>query len=222
MTDFAPADRAPSPSAADDEGGRYVVGVDLGGTKISVGVVTDGGREVAVRTGLTRAELGADAVVEADTDGSAQLVAEWDRREDAAVASSLAAEIYGLDVLRANVEDAAHNTTRFIVLAKEPSPAPAGDGKVLTSFVFRVRNLPAALYKALGGFATNRVNMTKLESYMVDGEFTATQFLADVDGHPADAPLRRALEELEYFSRELRVLGTYAAHPFRTERHAAG
>ena len=156
-------------------------------------------------------ELGAEAVVEADTAGSAQLVAGWDRHEDAAVASSLAAEIYGLDVLRANVEDAAHNTTRFYVAAREPrTPAPDTPG-LMTTFVFRVRNVPAALYKALGGFATNGVNMTKLESYMLDGQFTATQFLCDVEGHPEQPPLRRAMEELGFFSRETRVLGVYRA-----------
>lgn len=156
-------------------------------------------------------ELGADAVVEGDTAGSAQMVAEWGRREDAAVASSLAAEIYGLDVLRANVEDAAHNTTRFYVAAREPRTPPADTPGLMTTFVFRVRNVPAALYKALGGFATNGVNMTKLESYMLDGQFTATQFLCDVEGHPEQPPLRRALEELGFFSRETRVLGVYRA-----------
>ena len=154
-------------------------------------------------------ELGAEAVVEGDTAGSAQMVAEWGRREDAAVASSLAAEIYGLDVLRANVEDAAHNTTRFYVAAREPRTPPPDTPGLMTTFVFRVRNVPAALYKALGGFATNGVNMTKLESYMLGGQFTATQFLCDVEGHPEQPPLRRALEELGFFSRETRVLGVY-------------
>ena len=160
-------------------------------------------------------ELGLRAVVEADTAGSAQLVAEWNNREDAAIASALAAEIYGLQILRRNVEDAAHNTTRFYVMAREPRwPAPDAP-HVMTTFVFRVRNVPAALYKALGGFATNAVNMTKLESYMVDGEFTATQFLCDVEGHPDQPPLARALEELQFFSRELTILGVYPAAPFR-------
>ena len=156
-------------------------------------------------------ELGADAVVEGDTAGSAQMVAEWGNREDAAVASSLAAEIYGLDVLRANVEDAAHNTTRFYVAAREPRTPSADTPGLMTTFVFRVRNVPAALYKALGGFATNGVNMTKLESYMLGGQFTATQFLCDVEGHPEQPPLRRALEELGFFSRETRILGVYRA-----------
>ena len=135
----------------------------------------------------------------------------------ASLATSLAGEIYGLETLEADVEDEAHNTTRFVVLAKEPKWAPAHNGPVVTTFVFRVRNVPAALYKGLGGFATNGVNMTKLESYMVEGEFSATQFLADVDGHPEEAPLSRALEELGFFSRELRILGVYPAHAFRRQ-----
>ena len=129
-------------------------------------------------------------------------------------------EIYGLETLVSNVEDEKHNTTRFVVLSKDPRWAPAG-GPVVTTFVFRVRNVPAALYKALGGFATNGVNMTKLESYMEEGEFSATQFLADVDGHPEEPPLTRALEELKFFSRETRILGVYPAHPFRAETQAA-
>jgi len=154
-------------------------------------------------------ELGVAAVVEADTAGAAQLVAEWGRKEDAAIASALAAEIYGLDVLRSNVEDAAHNTTRFYIAAAEAVGQPADRPGLMTTFVFRVRNVPAALYKALGGFATNGVNMTKLESYMLDGHFSATQFLCDVDGHPEQTSLRLALEELSFFSREIRVLGVY-------------
>ncbi len=161
------------------------------------------------------AELGADAVVEADTAGAAKLVAEWNRPEDAAIASALAAEIYGLDILRANVEDAAHNTTRFYVTAPEPRTPPADTPGLMTTFVFRVRNVPAALYKALGGFATNGVNMTRLESYMLHGEFTATQFMCDVEGHPEQGPLRRALEELSFFSRETRILGVYPKSSFR-------
>ena len=164
------------------------------------------------------AELGVQAVVEADTAGSAQLVAEWGNREDAAIASSLAAEIYGLDVLRANVEDAAHNTTRFYVMARAPQTPPPETPGLMTTFVFRVRNVPAALYKALGGFATNGVNMTKLESYMLDGQFTATQFLSDVEGHPEQPALRRALEELTFFSRETKVLGVYRAATFRNRQ----
>ena len=172
----------------------------------------------AVALGQVRrviAELGAEAVIEGDTAGAAKLVAEWNRTADAAIASSLAAEIYGLDVLRANVEDAAHNTTRFYVMAPEPRTPPPDAPDLMTTFVFRVRNVPAALYKALGGFATNGVNMTRLESYMLGGEFTATQFMCDVDGHPEQAGLRRALEELSFFSRETRIIGVYQKSPFR-------
>ncbi len=154
-------------------------------------------------------ELGVRAVVQADTAGSAELVARLGGTEDAAVASRLAAELYGLDVLRANVEDASHNTTRFYVCAREPRTPPPDTPGLMTTFVFRVRNVPAALFKALGGFATNGVNMTRLESYMLDGQFTATRFLCDVDGHPEQPALRLALEELSFFSRETRVLGVY-------------
>ncbi|MGH7101839.1 MAG: prephenate dehydratase [Acetobacteraceae bacterium] len=160
--------------------------------------------------GLIR-ELHANQVIEADTAGAAALVALWKRREDAAVASSLAAEIYGLEILRRNVEDAAHNTTRFYVMAPEALAPPSDATGMMTTFVFRVRNVPAALYKALGGFATNGVNMTRLESYMLNGEFTATQFLCDVEGHPEQPGLRNALEELSFFSRETRILGVYPA-----------
>lgn len=160
-------------------------------------------------------ELDAEAVVEGDTAGAARLVAEWRRPEDAAVASSLAADIYGLSVLRPNVEDAAHNTTRFYIAAREPRTPPPDAPDVMTTFVFRVRNVPAALFKALGGFATNGVNMSKLESYMLGGHFTATQFLCDVDGHPEQPALARALEELQFFSRETRILGVYPRAAFR-------
>ena len=160
-------------------------------------------------------ELSLLPVIEADTAGAAELVAARGGVEDAAIASALAAEIYGLEILRRNVEDAAHNTTRFYVCARAPEAPPPGTPDCVTTFIFRVRNIPAALYKALGGFATNGVNMSKLESYMLDGEFTATQFLADVDGHPEEPGVQRALEELAYFSRAVKVLGTYPAHPYR-------
>ena len=164
--------------------------------------------------GLLR-ELGAAPVVEADTAGSAMMVAQWGRPEEAAVASRLAADLYGLDVLRSNVEDASNNTTRFYVAAREPAVFPANRDGLMTTFVFRIRNVPAALYKALGGFATNGVNMTRLESYMLHGQFTATQFLCDVDGHPEQAGLRLALEELTFFSREVKILGVYERSAFR-------
>jgi prephenate dehydratase len=166
------------------------------------------------------ADLRLQPVVEADTAGSAKLVAEWGRKDEAAIASSLAAEIYGLEILRGNVEDAAHNTTRFYVVAPNPAEFDPATPDLMTTFVFRVRNVPAALYKALGGFATNGVNMTKLESYMINGEFTATQFLCDVDGHPEQPALRRALEELSFFSSEMRILGVYPMADFRLAQGA--
>ena len=160
-------------------------------------------------------KLGLKTIVAADTAGSAREVAERGDKTRAAIGSSLAAEIYGLDVLAENVEDESHNTTRFIVLAREARWAPAKDGAVITTFVFRVKNVPAALYKAMGGFATNGINMTKLESYMIEGNFFATQFYADVEGHPDDRSLALALEELAFFSKELKILGVYPAHSFR-------
>ncbi|MDE2361807.1 MAG: prephenate dehydratase [Hyphomicrobiales bacterium] len=162
-------------------------------------------------------EHGLRAHVAVDTAGAARQIAEWNDVARAALAPRLAASIYGLDILAENVEDADHNTTRFVILSKTPDWAAPRNGPTVTSFVFRVRNVPAALYKALGGFATNGVNMTKLESYMLEGEFTATQFLADVDGHPEDRGLALALEELEFFSKEVRILGVYPAHPFRID-----
>jgi len=147
----------------------------------------------------------------ADTAGSAREVAEKGDRTVAAIASRLAGETYGLDILAEDIEDADHNTTRFLVMAREPVEPPAGHGTVRTTFVFRVRNVPAALYKAMGGFATNGVNMTKLESYMVDGSFTATQFYADIEGHPDDRSVQLAFEELKFFTDHFKVLGTYPA-----------
>jgi prephenate dehydratase len=160
-------------------------------------------------------KLGVTPIVAGDTAGSARDISERKDKSVAAIASRLAAQIYGLDILAEDVEDEAHNTTRFVVLSREESWAKQGSGPLVTSFVFRVRNLPAALYKAMGGFATNGVNMTKLESYMVDGDFFATQFYADVDGHPDDKGLAFALEELKFFSREFRIVGVYPAHSFR-------
>jgi len=152
-----------------------------------------------------------------DTAGSARHVAELNDPSAAAIASSLAAEIYGLEVLRADVEDESHNMTRFLIMAHEPDDAPNDGKRVVTTFVFRVRNVPAALYKALGGFATNGVNMTKLESYQLGGSFNATQFYSDIEGHPEERNVRLALEELQFFTSKLTVLGVYPAHPFRDE-----
>jgi prephenate dehydratase len=161
--------------------------------------------------------LGIKAVVAADTAGAAREVAEAGDITRAALATALAAKIYGLQILKKDVADARHNTTRFIVLARKPKWAGRNERRVITTFVFEVRNIPAALYKALGGFATNGVNMTKLESYMVNGSFAATQFYADVQGHPKERALELALEELEFVSRpkSLRILGVYPAHRFR-------
>jgi prephenate dehydratase len=160
-------------------------------------------------------ELGISAEVAADTAGSARYVAELGDPKRGAIAPRLAAAIYKLDILREDIEDEAHNTTRFIILSREALRAPARNGPVITSFIFRVRNVPAALYKALGGFATNGVNMTKLESYQLGGKFFATLFYADVEGHPDDHSLALALEELEFFSAEFRIVGVYPASPFR-------
>jgi prephenate dehydratase len=171
----------------------------------------------------TLRRLGLRPVPEADTAGSARLVSEQGDLSQAAIASTLAAEIYGLKILKSDIEDEAHNTTRFVILAAEPDDAEPGKGSFVTTFIFRVRNVPAALYKAMGGFATNGVNMTKLESYQVNGAFVATMFYADIEGHPADEPVRLAMEELSFFSSELTVLGTYPASPYRAQvKRASG
>jgi prephenate dehydratase len=167
-------------------------------------------------------KLGVKTIVAADTAGSAREVAERRDPTRAAVASRLAAEIYGLDIMAEDIEDEAHSTTRFIVLSREDKRIEPGNGPVITTFVFQVRNIPAALYKAMGGFATNGVNMTKLESYMIEGNFFATQFYADVEGHPEDRSLELALEELEFFSSHLTILGVYPAHPFRATNKGNG
>ncbi|WP_185802630.1 prephenate dehydratase [Pontivivens nitratireducens] len=160
---------------------------------------------------------GITPVTGADTAGSARAVAEKGNAALAGLASELAGEIYGLDVLARHIEDAQNNTTRFIVMAPEGLMPEPSARPMMTSFLFRVRNIPAALYKAMGGFATNGVNMTKLESYMTDGSFTATQFFAEVDGHPDDPAVARALEELEYFTSSLEILGVYPKSKFRLE-----
>ncbi len=160
-------------------------------------------------------------VISGDTAGAAREVAESGDLSMAAISPPLAAETYGLEILERDVEDEQHNTTRFVVLSREPLRVAAGNGPVVTTFIFNVRNLPAALYKALGGFATNGVNMTKLESYMVGGHFTATQFLAEVDGHPDEPGVARALEELTFFTTEVKILGVYAADEFRSRGERA-
>ncbi len=150
----------------------------------------------------------------ADSAGAAAELVQAQTRSVGVLASDMAAETYGLNILARHIEDHAHNTTRFLIMGTEPDTRPRGE-KMMTTFVFRVRNIPAALYKAMGGFATNGVNMTKLESYMVGGHFTATQFYADVEGHPDDPALARALEELDYFTSYLEILGVYPAAPER-------
>ncbi len=154
-------------------------------------------------------ELGLKAEMAGDTAGAGKRLAELRHADEAVIASVRAAEIYGLAILRENVEDAGHNTTRFIQLAREAMDAAPDGDPVVTSFIFEVRNIPAALYKAMGGFATNGVNMTKLESYQLDGSFSATMFYADVEGHPEDDNVRLALEELSFFSSRLKILGVY-------------
>ncbi|SCZ34353.1 prephenate dehydratase [Afifella marina DSM 2698] len=161
---------------------------------------------------------GLKAEVAADTAGSAHQVADLGDKSRAAIATRLAAEVYGLDILAEDIEDEAHNTTRFIILSREPQQPVIEAGPAVTTFIFRVRNVPAALYKALGGFATNGVNMTKLESYQLGGTFFATQFYADVEGHPDDPMVALALEELQFFSAEFRVVGVYPADPFRAHQ----
>jgi len=159
-----------------------------------------------------------ERVVAVDTAGSAREVAKRKNKTRAAIASTLAAKIYGLKVLVEDIQDVAYNTTRFIVLSRERKWAPHGKRKSVITFFFNVKNIPGALYKALGGFATNGVNMTKLESYMVEGSFFATQFYADIEGHPEDSNVARALEELKFFSETVTILGVYPAAPFRNGR----
>ncbi|MEX2311236.1 MAG: prephenate dehydratase, partial [Rhodospirillales bacterium] len=159
-------------------------------------------------------ELGVKAVVHADTAGAAEDIARWGDKTRASISSRLAAEVYGLEILRSDIEDAEHNTTRFVVLARDSDWPAASSGDLITSFVFRVRNIPAALYKAMGGFATNGVNMIKLESYVGEG-FVVAQFYAEVEGHPEDRSVKLALEELAFFSHEVTVLGVYPANAYR-------
>lgn len=160
---------------------------------------------------------GIKPVTGGDTAGSAVHVAEAGVKSHAAIASTLAGELNGLVVLAEDIEDADHNTTRFLAMSRQKIEADRLDGEAMTSFVFEVRNVPAALYKAMGGFATNGVNMVKLESYMVNGSFTATRFYAEVEGHPDDRPVELALEELSFFCKHMKVLGVYPASPYREE-----
>lgn len=162
-------------------------------------------------------ELSARPVQHPDTAGAAKDVAASKNPKIAAIGPRLAAELYGLEILQENVEDAEHNTTRMLIMGREPIIPAANTVRCITTIVFKVRSVPAALYKALGGFATNGINLTKLESYMIDGSFAAAQFYVDADGHPEEPAMRLALEELQFFCPEgaVQILGTYPAHPFR-------
>ena len=151
----------------------------------------------------------------ADSAGAAAELSRTRDRTTGVLASDLAAEIYGLEILARHIEDHAHNTTRFLIMAPQADLTRRGEHGMMTTFIFQVRNIPAALYKAMGGFATNGVNMTKLESYMVGGSFTATQFYADIEGHPDDPAVQRALDELGYFTEKLEILGVYPRDPRR-------
>jgi prephenate dehydratase len=157
---------------------------------------------------------GFSPIVHADTAGAARDVSEWNNPSKAAIGSKLAAELYGLEILESNVADEAHNTTRFLLLAKAPK-IPALGEEVITTIFFTLRSVPAALYKAIGGFATNGINLTKIESYVTGPHFSIAQFHIDVEGHPESTEMKHALEELRFFSTEVKLVGTYPAHPFR-------
>ncbi|MEM9667480.1 MAG: prephenate dehydratase [Pseudomonadota bacterium] len=152
-----------------------------------------------------------EPVTAADTAGAAREVKESGDPTVAAIAPRLAAEVYGLNIIAENIEDAEHNTTRFVIMSRDPGDLEKGNGPVVTAFIFQVRNIPAALYKAMGGFATNGVNITKLESYQLGGSFTATQFYAEIDGHPDERSVQLALEEIGFFSTQLKIIGVFPA-----------
>lgn len=160
-------------------------------------------------------EHGIEPIVAADTAGAARIVKELGEQTTAAIAPELAAEVYGLNILARDIEDAEHNTTRFVIMAPDPLEHEDVGDDAVTSFLFQVRNIPAALYKAMGGFATNGVNMTKLESYQIDGSFTATQFYAEIEGHPDERRVQLALEELGFFSTSLKIMGVFPASAAR-------
>lgn len=207
------------------ESGLYIIGEHFVPIRLQLlgvpGATLEGVQEAQSHTvalGQCRRFLkarGIKPVVGADTAGSAEQVASRGDPARAAIASRLAGELYGLTQLAEDIEDADHNTTRFLVMSRQKIEADPLGGPAMTTFVFEVRNVPAALYKAMGGFATNGVNMTKLESYMVDGSFTATRFYADIEGHPESEAVRLAFEELGFFTAMVKVLGIYPAAPFR-------
>ncbi len=152
-----------------------------------------------------------EAVTAADTAGAAREVAELGEASVAAIAPELAASVYGLEILARDIEDAEHNTTRFVIMSPDPGDRQSKEGRTVTAFIFQVRNIPAALYKVMGGFATNGVNMTKLESYQLGGSFTATQFYAEIEGHPDERHVQLALEELGFFSTMFKIIGVFGA-----------
>ena len=162
-------------------------------------------------------ENGWKPVIAGDTAGAAKLVSERGDRSMAALAPRLAKDLYGLEIIAENVEDTTNNVTRFVVLSREEQKIERSkdDEVIVTTFIFNVRNIPAALYKAMGGFATNGINMTKLESYQIGGKFVATQFYADIEGHPDDENVKQAFEELEFFTKQVRILGSYKGHAMR-------
>ena len=209
------------------EGGLYIVGEHYQPVRHQLLANRDASLET-IRTVHTHihalgqcrrriAELKLRPVVAADTAGAAAELAAHPDPSKAVIASRLAAEIYDLQILEQDVEDADHNTTRFMVLSRERSDFPVSDAPSITTFVFQVRSVPAALYKALGGFATNGINLTRLESYMLNGHFVATQFFADAEGHPEQPGMKLAFEELDFFTERVKVLGTYPAHSYRAE-----
>jgi prephenate dehydratase len=205
--------------------GLYIIGEHFVPVHLQLlglpGATLEGVREAQSHTvalGQCKAFLarhGIRAAIGADTAGSAAQIAEDKDASRAAIASRLAGEIYGLEVLAENIEDASHNTTRFLVMSRQKIEADPTEGIAMTSFVFEVRNVPAALYKAMGGFATNGINMVKLESYMLGGSFWATQFYAEIEGHPDDRAVQHAFEELAFFTKHLKVLGVFPAAEFR-------
>ena len=165
-------------------------------------------------------ELELEPVVYADTAAGAKMISESGDYTQAAIASELAGKIYGLESLRPNIEDAEHNTTRFLIMSQETDFPGLDDSDWVTSFVFKVRNVPAALYKAMGGFSTNGVNMTKLESYMVDGNFYAAQFYAEIEGHLDEKSVQLAMEELNFFTSWVKIMGVFPANVFRLEQRS--
>lgn len=185
-----------------------------GATLDSLRTVASHEQGLAQCRGLIR-ELGLEAVDFGDTAGAAKDVAEKADPSMAAIASELAAEIYGLEVLRSRIEDRLDNTTRFVIMSRRAVDPDPRDGPCITSLVFQIRSVPGALYKSLGGFATNGINILKLESYMIDASFTVAQFYAEFEGHPSEVPVAHALDELQFFCSKLKRLGTYPAHEFR-------